>query len=258
MKFYYLNRKDREDRNYLFRGAMAMNEIPPKQLVRCIAKNKEDYPSRAALCDAAIADGFTGFFSYQRDREGQYPGFGHLVCSWGCMRIWRRIADGKELGVQFLDDYCLKQPLHAFGRLIEPLDDLNILQLAWHKRDDIFLRNDYNLPPIPYQFEADRVSEKSPDFLEGTGIGSSDWALVLSPDGAAAVLQYMNQFPYLNSEVALTGLHHTFPHMKGLYSLRHQNRNVNGLTVLRDNPWVRHLIEYSDEPASDLIGVHNK
>ena len=27
MKIYYVNRKDREDRNYLFRGAMAANEF---------------------------------------------------------------------------------------------------------------------------------------------------------------------------------------------------------------------------------------
>lgn len=258
MKFYYLNRKDREDRNHLFRGAMAQMDIPPENLIRHIAKNKEDYSSRKTLCDAAIGNGFRGFFEYQRDREGKYPGFGHLVCTWGCMRIWREIANGDEVACQFLDDYCLRQPMVRFAEFLAPLDDLNILQLAWHKRDDIFLRNDYDLPPIPYEFQEDVVSQKSRDFLVGTGIGSSDWALVLSPVGAQMLLDYMDEYPYLNSEVALVGLYHTATNVDGLYSLRHQPRDVNGLEVLRTNPWVRHLVEYTEESMSDLIGVHNK
>ena len=72
MKIYYVNRKDREDRNYLFRGAMAANEFPPDDLIRVIAKNKEDYKSRAEMCDAASDDGFSGFFGRVRDID--YPG----------------------------------------------------------------------------------------------------------------------------------------------------------------------------------------
>ena len=257
MKFYYLNRADRLDRNFLFRGAMAANGYRPENLIRCIAKNKEDYPNRVALCDAASQDGFDGFFSYQRDREGKYPGFGHMVCSWGCMRIWREIAEGKEIGVHLLDDYYLRQPLHKFVELLRPLDDLNIVQLAWHERDDIFLLNTYDLPPIPYEVEPDVVSPKSKDFLVGTGQGCSDWALVLSPYGAQTLLNYMQHNPYLNSECVTTGLHHTFHNLPGTYSLHHQNREVNGLQVLQDNPWVGHLVEYTDEAMSDLTGAHN-
>ena len=62
MKVYYVNRADREDRNFLFRGAMAANNFPAEDLIRVIAKNREDYPTRHALCDAASEDGFDGFF----------------------------------------------------------------------------------------------------------------------------------------------------------------------------------------------------
>ena len=34
MKVYYVNRADREDRNYLFRGAMAAMGFLPEDLIR--------------------------------------------------------------------------------------------------------------------------------------------------------------------------------------------------------------------------------
>ena len=253
MKVHYVNRKDREDRHYLFRGAMGTRGWAPGELIRVIAKRREDYPTRAQLCDAASEDGFAGFFQRVRDRD--YPGYGHLCGGWSQMRSWRMIAEGEETVLHMVDDYCIKQDKRFFDMLLEPLDDLNIAQLAWHTRDDVFFLDHYNLG-IPYQHFAEEVSEKSPYFIKGTWHGCSDWALVLSPQGAAWILDYMETESPINAECVTTALHHARPRLTGIYSLRDQPRHVNGNEVLRDNPWVGHLVEYSDLPVSNLMGTH--
>lgn len=253
MKVYYVNRADREDRHYLFRGAMAAMGFPAEDLVRVIAKNREDYPSRAELCEAGAADGFEDYFNYQRNAN--HPGYGCLVSAWSIQRCWRLIAKQDEIVLFFLDDYYLKQPIDQLLALIEPLDDLNVVQLAWHVRDDVFFLNQYNLP-IPYQHRSCNISDKSPDFLDGAWEGASDWAFVVSPQGVSWLLDYMRLQPYLATETALCGMQHTFTHLTGIYSLRDQPRDVNGNQVLKTNPVVGHLVEYTDKPVSNLMGTH--
>ena len=253
MKVYYVNRQDREDRNYLFRGAMAAMGFPAEDLIRVIAKHREDYPSRAGLCDAGAADGFEGFFNRMRNRK--YPGYGHLVGAWSMMRSWRIIAQGDAIALHMIDDYYIKQPKQALDELIAPLDDLNLVQLAWHTRDDVFFLDNYNLG-IPYSHVAEEVSEKSPHFIKGAWHGCSDWALVLSPTGAQAILDYMHYQSPINAECVTTAMQHTYRDMPGIYSLKDQPRDVNGNEVLRTNPVVGHLVEYTDKPDSDLKGTH--
>ena len=253
MKIYYVNRQDREDRNYLFRGAMAANGFPPEDLVRVIAKNREDYPNREALCEAAAEDGFAGFF--MRMKERAYPGYGCLVASWSMMRAWRMIADSNDVALFILDDYYIKQSKEALELLLAPLDNLSIVQLAWHIRDDVFFLDKYNLG-IPYSHVAEEVSEESPYFLKGTWHGCSDWALVFSPNGAQTVLDYMEHQSPVHNECVTTAMQHTYRDYPGIYSLRDQPRNVNGNVVLRTNPWIGHLVEYTDKPVSDLMGTH--
>ena len=254
MKVYYVNRQDREDRNYLFRGAMAANEFPPEDLIRVIAKNREDYASRAEICDAASDDGFPGFF--QRVRDIDYPGYGQIICTWSVMRAWRMIAEGDEVSVCMIDDYYIKQPKRALEFLLSPLNDLSIVQLAWHIRDDIFFMDRYNLG-IPYKHVPLEVSDKSPYFYKGMWHGCSEWALVLSPKGANQLLRYMEDLSPINTEVAPTAIQHTYRDMIGTYSLRDQPERCNGTMVLRDNPWVGHLVEYTDGGVSNLMGTHD-
>lgn len=253
MKFYYVNRQDREDRNYLFRGAMAAMGFPAADLIRVLAKNREDYPSRAALCEAGAADGFAGFFNRVKDRD--YPGYGHLVGSFSHMRAWRMIAESGEVGVHMCDDYYIKQPKAQLEALLAPLGDFNLVQLAWHVRDDVFFNDQFNLG-IPYEHFSEEVSDESPHFIKGAWHGCSDWALVLSPIGAQALLDYMEYQSPVNPECATTAMHHTYKDFPGVYSLKDQPREQNGNTVLRDNPWVGHLIEYTEHPVSDLMGTH--
>ena len=253
MKVYYVNRADREDRNYLFRGAMACSGFPAEDLVRVIAKNREDYPDRDALCDAASEDGFDGFFQRVRDRE--FPGYGCLVSSWSTMRAWHMIVESGETSIFMLDDYYIKQPRAALDLLIAPLDDFSIIQLAWHVRDDVFFLDHYNLG-IPYQHVVEKVSDKSPYFLEGAWHGCGDWAWVITAEGAETVLNYMHHQSPVQNECVLTAMQHTYRDYRGIYNLRDQPRDVNGNTVLRTNPWVGHLIEYTEQPVSNLMGTH--
>ena len=253
MKIYYVNRQDREDRNYLFRGAMAAMGFSAEDLVRVIAKNREDYPDRDALCTAAGEDGFGGFF--ERVRHSDFPGYGCLVATWSCMRAWRTIAESGETSIFMLDDYYIKQPKEALDLLIAPLDDFTIVQLAWHIRDDVFFLDQYNLG-IPYQHVAEEVSDKSPYFLKGTWHGCSDWCWVITAAGAQAILDYMHYHSRVQNECVLTAMQHTYRDYPGIYNLRDQPRNVNGNAVLRTNPWVGHLIEYTEGPVSNLMGTH--
>ena len=255
MKAYYVNRLDRTDRHFLFRGAMAAAGFHQDDLIRVVAKNKEDYPTRERLCDAAADDGFPEFFNYQK-HDG-YPGYGHLICTWSVMRCWRMIAEQEDVAIQFLDDYYLRKSELELGTLIAPLTDLQILQLAWHERDDVWFLNAYDLP-IQYKLEKLERSDKQPAVYKGAAQGCSDWANVLSPSGAQLLLDFMKLHPYVNTELTLTGLHHTFRQTEGIYSLADQNSKVNGTVVLRDNPWVGHLVEYTDGYHSDLQGTHEQ
>ena len=252
MKAYYVNREDREDRNYLFRGAMAAAGFAPNELKRCIAKNKEDYPNRQALCDAAADDGFSEFFGYQRDKD--WPGYGHLVCSWSVMRCWREIASGDALAIQLLDDYYVKNRW-TLEKLIAALGTVDILQLAWHYREDVFFLNEYELP-IAYEIEDNVSPSASDEVYIGAAQGCSDWANVLSPHGAQRCLDFMKYHPHLNTECILTGLHHTFKGTPNFYSVVANDPKENGTVVLRNNGWIGHLVEYTSGNMSDLIGTH--
>ena len=253
MKTHYINRSDRDDRNYLLRGAMAANDWRPEELVRIIAKHREDHPSRQEVCDAACEDGFEGFFNRMRDKT--FPGYGSLVSSWSYMRSWREIANGDETVIHLLDDYYIKQPKRNLEMLLAPLGDFNIVQLAWHERDDVFFLDWYDLK-IPYKHQTEKVSDKSPYFLEGAWQGCSDWALVFSPQGAAWMLEYMETESVINADCVTTAMQHSGRKYSGIYSLRDQPRDVTGNEVLETNPWVGHLIEYTEGAVSNLMGTH--
>ena len=167
------------------------------------------------------------------------------------------IAEGGETAICMIDDYYIKQSKAKLEMLLYPLHDYKIVQLAWHLRDDIFFLNHYNLD-IPYDHVPLQVSDKSPYFYEGMWHGCSDWALVMSPEGTRMLLRYMEEESPINSECAPTALQHTHRDVRGTYSLKDQPERVNGTMVLRDNPWVGHLIEYTSGAASDLIGTHEQ
>ena len=255
MRAYYLNREDRLDRNFLYRGAMAHAEFRPEELVRWIAKNKEDYASRAELCDAASDDGFPEFFQYQKKQSA--IGYGHLVVTWGFMGIWREIANSDGHAISGNDDYYLKRKKQQLLQFIEELGEVDILCLIWHKRDDIFLLNRFNLP-IPYQVEPLRHAPQSSRAYIGAPEGCSDQAILFSPRGAQRVLDYMRDYPYINSEYALTAMHHTLRNSPNFYCTVDNDPREMGNMVARNNYWIGHLVEYTDGKMTDLMGYHDR
>ena len=72
-------------------------------------------------------------------------------------------------------------------------------------------------------------------------------------------MKYMEEESVLNTEAVPTAIQHLYrDRLEGVYSLRDQPHNVNGTMVLRANPWVGHLIEYTDGVISDLMGTHDE
>ena len=151
----------------------------------------------------------------------------------------------------------MKQKKQDLEFCIGFLDDLRIVQLAWHTRDDVFFEDRYKLG-LPYKPEQLRKSEKMPEFYVGAADGCSDWAMVLSAEGAGMLLDYMKNSPYLNTECVITGMHHAYGNIPGLYSVIDNAPKVDGTVELQPhhNKWIGHLIEYTEHNASDLIGTH--
>ena len=251
MLHHYVNRKSRPDRNYLWRGAMAAQGIQPDEMRHHIAKDKDDYPDVSTLCEAASADGFPEFFDYHKESPHPYIGFGHLVCSWSVMRMWREIGEGTERAAAWLDDYALRVPVQQLNRLVTRLKP-DILLLAWHRRDALFHDDKYELGrkwDVPYT-----LSRTSPDIYTGA-MGASDWAMVLSPGGARQLLSYMASEPRLNTECTVAGLYADWRPPR-LYSVTANSPRSHGLKPIFGNRWVLELSAYTDGNRSDLVGLH--
>lgn len=251
----YVNRTSRPDRNFLWRGAMAAQGVSPEEMHRHIAMDKDDFPDAGAICEAASEDGFPGFFDFHKDNPQPHIGFGHLICSWSVMRMWRHIAEEPSTqGRQFawLDDYALRVRAPEVHHLIAQTEP-DILQLAWHTRNDLFYEDHYG---IGKTWNVPRQLETYEDVYHGA-IGCSDWALVLTRTGAAELLDYMANEPLLNTECAIAGLG-ADRNIPGLYSVVYNHPRSNGLKPIFGNRWVLQLCAYTDGASSDLLGLHEK
>ena len=254
MKHYVVNRRSRRDRLLLWQGAMAAQRVPREDILVQGAMDKDDHETREDICLHAIDDGFEGFFGYHLENTLDYIGYGHLICSWSIMRVWREIALGTETAVQWLDDYALGVQARQFTRWVEELNP-DIVQLCWHYRPDLFsvergrMPAEYRLSDVGTEPKAGRR-----DVVIGAE-GASDWALVLSPRGAQWLLDYMEAFPYLNTEAAVVGLWAENSHRKTIYSVVSNNPHIHGLLELTGNRWVVGLAQLT-EIESDLVGLH--
>ena len=249
-----LNRLDRLDRWLLYKGAMAASGFEPSALTRHIAVNKEDYRDQGELCEAGAVE-FPEYFNFHKDSKTEYPGFGHLVCTWGTLRAWSTIAEGDSVAIFTCDDYYLKARKRKLEKLVSTLENVNIIQLAHHARDDIFFYDTYGLN-LSYKFGQYKISELSQEVYEGMGHSSSESHL-LSPYGASCLLEYLTAYPKLNAEPASQGMYQAFlngdfKYVEGVYSVVHNDISENGLVVMQNNRWIGHLIEYSEGAKSDL------
>ena len=232
---------------------MAAQGVSPADMHHRVAKDKDDYADADTICQAASEDGFPNFFEFHRKTPQPNVGFGHLICSWSVMRMWRDISEGTATAVAWLDDYALRVPATRLNRLVNTLQP-DILQLAWHKRDDIFEHDNYNLgrkwavPTSLTRSPADAQCYKG-------AMGASDWAIVLSPAGAKLLLDYMAHEPRLNTECAIAGLYADWKIPK-LYSVVDSHPESNGLNPIFGNRWVLELSAYTDRKRSDLLGLH--
>lgn len=252
MKHYVVNRKSRPDRLLLWKGAMAAHGVSADRLVTRVAMDKDDYKNASAICETARVE-FPEFFSFHLEYPQSHVGFGHLICSWSVMQMWKAIAGGQETAVGWLDDYALRRSESKLQSMIDALSP-DVLQLAWHYRPDIFEWDKYDIPVkwvVPPKLI---ISPKHREVFLGAN-GGSDWANVLSPRGAGALLQFMAEHPYFNTEVAIQA--YALAHRgQGVFSVRANDPTEIGTAPLRRNRWVVHLWDYTDGDTSDLAGSH--
>ncbi len=252
MMHHYVNRNSRPDRKFLWLGAMAAQGVQPDEIQLHVARDKDDYPDVGAICEAASADGFPEFFGFHQKTPQPNIGYGHLICSWSCMRMWRTIGEGKEHAAAWLDDYALRVPCQQLNRLVANVNP-DILLLAWHTRDDLFYDDKYELGKT---WDVPRQLHVSPlDNAYIGAMGASDWAIVFSPKGANLLLAYMAHEPLLNTECAVAGLYADW-RPPNLYSVVDNHPRSDGLSPIYGNRWVLELSAYTDGIRSDLIGLH--
>ena len=256
MKHYVVNRASRCDRLLLWQGAMAAQRVPREDFNIRVAMDKDDYTTRDAVCKAAIKDGFKGFFGYHLENCVDYIGYGMLLGSWSVMRMWREIAEGTETAVAWVDDYALGVPARTLSRWVAELDP-DVVQLCWHYRHDFFdpshesYRSEYPVLPRGSESKAGRK-----DVRIGAD-GASDWALVLSPQGAQWLLDYMERVPFFNTEMVVAPMWFENSNRKSVYSVTANNPQVHGMVEMRGNRWVIGLAQFTDTP-SDLVGLHEE
>ena len=252
MLHHCVNRRSRTDRRFLWLGAQAAQSVPMSDIWIHEARDKDDYATERDLCEAAKTE-FPEFFGHHLDNWHRHIGYGHLICSWSVMRMWREIANGGATAVAWLDDYALRVPALKLDRLASGLNP-DILLLAWHRRDDMFDRNEYHLP-VRYKVPNPlKVVRAFPQVFAGTQ-GGSDCANVLSPRGAGWLLQFMADRPVFNTEVAIPAFYFE-TRRKGVYAVRGNNPLETGLHTMSTNRWVVDLSPYTDGDKSDLIGIH--
>ena len=252
MRQHYVNRKSRADRRFLFLGAMASQGVDALDIRLHVARDKDDYEDAQVLCEAARKE-FPEFFSFHLESPQTHIGFGHLICSWSVMRMWRSIAEGDSHAGAWLDDYALRVPIQKVRTLTTGLRP-DILMLAWHRRADIFEDNIYRLPvdyDVPYRL---KVVRPYPSVYAGA-MGGADWANILSPRGAGWLLQWMADMPIFNTELAIASFYFA-TRRDGVYSVRANDKWANGEQLLKRNRWVVHLWPYTDGADSDLMGLH--
>lgn len=246
---YTLNRNDRPDRWKIYQKAMLDVGFECHEILRQPAKLVEDYENRQHLCDEAAKE-FPEFYKFHRDKW--WPPYGHLVCTWGWLKMLEHVASMETLDYAVLtcDDYALKRPLAALKWILDVLGDVQILQLSYQKCDWIFdqVQSTFNvsLPRRVIRFERVGIYP----VWRGTGMGAAD-NYVVSPKGAQLILDHMMDCSYVNSEHALYLLDHLRA-PKGTYSMVENNMNEDGLTEMKKNAWIQSLNSQTSGNFSDL------
>ena len=256
MHHYVVNRACRGDRLALWRGAMAAQGVEPHEMHRVVARDRDDYPDAQALCESARPGDFGAYFQRHLESPMSHIGLGHLLCSWSVLGVWQDIANGRERACQWLDDYALRVPSSVVLQLAEEIG-ADVLLLAWHFRHEFFRENYYRLPVTWNPPEQVSIHPRRREVFVGT-LGTSDWALVLSPTGAVWLLDYMLSEPHVYTEVAPGAMFFANPQRATIFSVRANNPRISGLETLRGNRWVVDLSPFCEGASSDLVGLHEE
>ena len=213
---FTLNR--RPERKWAWLGAVKSRHVSDETIHIMAAMDGKTYPNIEALVDAVVADGFPWFEIFkdpQWDKpEHPHSKLGNLATTWSFLRAFRKVIELDVLSIVMVDNYFLGKGWYYFDKLIEPIDDLRILQLHhWDSRkhpNPEFRNNDF--PRVPWY--PDEVCRDVSRGLAGVG----DSTLLLSPSGAQQIIDWSKEQPHFLIENLLWHYAHQGPH-PGCYSI---------------------------------------
>ncbi len=193
------------DRQYAWLGASQMRDIPLERVRFVKGQDDKDYDSMAAIVKAAENNGFPFVEEFAigtvTDYVQQTPG---SVCQvWNYGRILRHISERSEVCLVIHDDKMVNVSFNIINIIINELlsreaEEFYVCQLA--QRGDI---NEIALDQDKDRFEIDRISTavfqaifnhaivSYEDFFLKKGIAGYDETMVLSPAGAAWILNFL-------------------------------------------------------------------
>ena len=180
ISFNILNLKNRSDRRHVIIGNLDTQQIPYEDVAFHDAPYGRIYPTSQAMCDAAIADGYPEFERLTN------IGRGTIGAIWGTHKIFDLIAQGEyPYGYYNQDDKLL---LLTYSQILGILDRLRTLPDKF-----LMLQLTYAVAPNAEIRDAEPVA---PDSMIVHGIqGSGDSGIILSPMGAALVMEQWRKYP---------------------------------------------------------------
>ena len=208
----------RPERKWAWLGAVKSEHVPDAHLHIMSAQDGKRYPNIAGLIDAVVADGFPWFAMFKESEwnrpEHPHSKLGNLATTWSFLRAFRRVLELDVISLIMVDNYFLSKRWHHFENLIAPLQDLRILQMHhWDSRHhpDPKFRNDL-FPRVPWY-----PNEVAPDISKGLA-GAGDSVLILSPAGAAQLINWSETCPWFLIETLLWHYAHQGP-QSGCYAV---------------------------------------
>ena len=188
----YPNMAKSTHRDYFMRCMLSGFDFPSDGVHRLEAHAATDYDSKGSLCDAAIADGFP-FFELLRDSWMRKI---DAACQWtwcsGLRAVEQLLAPG-ECIIYMLDDHMIRRQFHIFADLVDPLSDLQMIQLfSW---DPCTIEGHGFENPERFPRRNFDKCEARPQLYHGFNL-AGDSVVLLSKRGAQMAFSWIAEFPY--------------------------------------------------------------
>ena len=221
-RVYLLNLPHRTDRKYFMLGHLETINVPYDRLCIFEAKDGNDYETTGDVIDAAVADGFDFFSSWEVGQTRT-----QLAYKWNWCLMLREIMELQIHAFILLDDRILTVDWETLCSFIEFLNashpPFHILQVEWRHDDD----------SIPY--EIGKHGEPVNEFIAKGTYMWGDFMTVVSPAGAERMFNSLRIHPntegmfheWQNQGQDQTGLFHCIKPLNKAGRITHFENDIN-------------------------------